>query len=132
MPRRSHSFLARPGGLPVPVGCPVCLCLLIPPNFPREIFVGGKRVPAVGAGLRGPRPLPQGPPAMASRAASSAMASKLSVPLWRSPSCGPVRVCPEGPPASTPPRTLLPYHGCSRRNDMTQCLKVVPSYIIGY
>ncbi len=28
--------------------------------------------------------------------------------------------------------TLLPYHECSRRNDMTQHLKVVPSYIIGY
>ncbi len=26
--------------------------------------------------------------------------------------------------------TLLPYHECSRRSDMTQCLKVVPSYII--
>ncbi len=29
--------------------------LLIPPNFPREIWGGGKRVPAVGAGPRGPR-----------------------------------------------------------------------------
>ncbi len=27
---------------------------------------------------------------------------------------------------------LLPYHECSRRSDMTQRLKVVPSYIIGY
>ncbi len=35
---------------------------------------------------------------MASRAPSSAMASVLSVLLWRSPSCVPVRVCPEGPP----------------------------------
>ncbi len=26
--------------------------------------------------------------------------------------------------------TLLPYHGCSRRNDITQRLKIVPSYII--
>ncbi len=26
--------------------------------------------------------------------------------------------------------TLLPYHGCSRRNDMTQRLKVAPGYII--
>ncbi len=49
--------------------------LLIPPNFPREIFWGGKRVPAVGAGPRGPRPRPQGPPAMASWAPSYAMAS---------------------------------------------------------
>ncbi len=28
--------------------------------------------------------------------------------------------------------TLLPYHECSRRNYITQRLKVVPSYIIGY
>ncbi len=27
----------------------------------------------------------------------------LSVPLWRSPSCVPVRVCPEGPPECPPP-----------------------------
>ncbi len=26
--------------------------------------------------------------------------------------------------------TLLPYHGCSRRNDIMQRLKIVPSYII--
>ncbi len=26
--------------------------------------------------------------------------------------------------------TLLPYHGCRRHNDITQHLKVVPSYII--
>ncbi len=51
MPRRSLSFLARPGGLPVPVGCPVpvlfCLFspggLLIPPKYPREIFWGGRK-----------------------------------------------------------------------------------------
>ncbi len=41
--------------------------------------------------------------AMASRAASSAIASVLSVPLWRSPSCVPVRVCLEGPPERPPP-----------------------------
>ncbi len=49
--------------------------LLIPPNFPREICGGGKRVPVVGAGPRGPRPWPQGPPAMASWAPCTAMAS---------------------------------------------------------
>ncbi len=40
------SCLFSPGGL------------LIPPHFPREIFLGGGvvRVPAVGAGPRGPRP----------------------------------------------------------------------------
>ncbi len=96
MPRRSLSLRASPGGLPVPVGCPVlsvwpwraflsrfvlsCLSspgypLLIPPNFPREIFWGGKMVPVVGAGPRGPRPWPQGPPAMASWAPCTAMAS---------------------------------------------------------
>ncbi len=53
-----------PGGLPVPEGlsCPVCLApegcpvsvfspggLLIPPNFPREFFLGGRK----GSGCRG-------------------------------------------------------------------------------
>ncbi len=94
MPRRSLSLRASPGGLPVPVGCPVLsvwpwraflFCtvlsvsspggLLIPPNFPREFFLVGNRVPAVGAGPRGPRPRPQGPPAMASWAPCTAMAS---------------------------------------------------------
>ncbi len=61
---RGLSCLFSPGGL------------LIPPNFPREIVGwGGKRVPAVGAGPRGPRPRPQGPPAMASWAPCTAMAS---------------------------------------------------------
>ncbi len=49
----------------------------------------------------------------------------LSVPLWRSPSCVPVRVCPEGPPERPPPlpdgtvkardepsRLLCPYLVC--------------------
>ncbi len=69
MPRRSLSFLARPGGLPVPVGCLVlsvwprraflsCLVLsclfspgglLIPPDYPREFFWGGRK----GSGCRG-------------------------------------------------------------------------------
>ncbi len=72
-PEEASASELSPGGLPVPVGCrvPVLSCLsslgglLIPPNFPREIVWGGKRVPAVGAGPRGPRPRPQGPPAMA-------------------------------------------------------------------
>ncbi len=77
MPKGSLSFLASPGGLPVPVGCPVlsvwprraflsCLVLfcvsspgglLIPPNFPREIFWGveGFRLEWPGRGTR-PRP----------------------------------------------------------------------------
>ncbi len=69
MPRGSLSFQASPGGLLVPVGCPVlfvwpwslvlschvlfCVSspggLLIPPDFPREIFLGGRR----GSGCRG-------------------------------------------------------------------------------
>ncbi len=96
MPRGSLSFQASPGGLLVPVGCPVlsvwprraflscfvlsCLFspggLLIPPHFPREIFWGVVWVPAVGAGPRGPRPRPRRPSAMASRAPSSTMASR--------------------------------------------------------
>ncbi len=55
--------------------------LLIPPNFPREIL-GGKRVPAVGAGPRGPRPRPQGPP------------------------CGPLPWPPELPALPWPPEPL--------------------------
>ncbi len=112
------SCLFSPGGL------------LIPPHFPMEILGGGSRVPAVGAG-RGGRGLgPRRPSAMAARAPSSAMVPRapssamglqsslhrhgfqssqlrhgpcLSVLLWRSPSCVPVCVCPEGPPERPPP-----------------------------
>ncbi len=70
------SCVSSPGGL----SCPVSLFspggLLIPPNFPREIFLGVERVPAVGAGPRRPRPRPQAPPAMASWAPCTAMASR--------------------------------------------------------
>ncbi len=53
MPRRSLSLRASPGGLPVPVGCPVLsvwpwravlycsVWLLIPPDFPEKFFWGG-------------------------------------------------------------------------------------------
>ncbi len=96
MTRGSLSFQASPGGLPVPVGspvlscscvfspgglsmyCPVCLApegSLYPLTSPGNFVFGGKRVPAVGAGPRGPRPRPQGPPAMASWAPCTAMAS---------------------------------------------------------
>ncbi len=58
--------------------CPVCLApegswypLTSPGNF---FWGGGKWVPVVGAGPRGPRPRPQGPPAMASWAPCTAMA----------------------------------------------------------
>ncbi len=82
MPRGSLSFLARPGGLLVPVGClvlsvwprgaflssPVCLALegypvlsgvfspgglLIPPDYPREILWGGGGGRRKGSGCRG-------------------------------------------------------------------------------
>ncbi len=68
-PEEASASELSPGGLPVPVGCPVPVCLalegcpvpvfsclsspgglLIPPNFPREIFLGGRRIPA-GVGL---------------------------------------------------------------------------------
>ncbi len=141
MPRRSLSLQASPGGLLVPVGCPVlsvwpwraflscfvlsCLFspggLLIPPHFPREILGGGVvRVPAVGAGPRGPRPRP--PKTICHGLQSSQLhhgllsslhrygfqSSQLChgpclyVPLWRSPSCVLVRICPEGPPERQP------------------------------
>ncbi len=111
MPRRSLSLRASSGGLPVPVGCPVlsvwpwslvlscCVFspggLLIPPNFPREILGGGKRVPAVGAGPRGPRPRPRRPSAMASWAPSSTMASwaPCTAMATRAPSSAMVPVC---------------------------------------
>ncbi len=146
MPRGSLSFQASPGGLPVPKGCPVlsvwpwrallscfvlsCMFspggLLIPPHFPREIFLGGVvRVPAVGARPRGPRP--RVPKTICHGLQSSQLRHGLqssqlhhgllsflhrhgfqssqlrhgpclSVPLWRSPSCVLVRICPEGPP----------------------------------
>ncbi len=75
-PEEASASELSPGGLPVPVGCPVPLCLalvgcpvhvclalegcpvhvlsclsspgglLIPPTFAREIVLGGRRVPA--------------------------------------------------------------------------------------
>ncbi len=55
----------------------------MPPNYPRKKILGVERVR----------------PAMASWAPQS----DLSVLLWRSPSCVPVRVCPEEPPECPPP-----------------------------
>ncbi len=121
MPRRSLSFQASPGGLPVPVGGPVLSCLSSPGGLsclvpvclapkgswyplaaPWNFFLGveGFRLEWPG---RGTRPRPRRPPAMASRAPCSTGASVLSVPLWRSPSCVPVYVCPERPPERSPP-----------------------------
>ncbi len=75
MPRGSLSFQASPGGLLVPVGCPVLfvwpwslvmycsVCLApegswYPLTSPGNFFWGVEGVPAVGAGPRGPRPRP--------------------------------------------------------------------------
>ncbi len=162
MPRRSLSLRASPGGLLVPVGCPVlsvwpwravlscfvlsCLFspggLLIPPHFTMEIWGGGSRVPAVGAGPRGSRPrapktichglqssqlrhgpqssqLRHGPQSSQLRHGPQSSLHRhgfqssqlrhgpcLSVLLWRSPSCVPVCVCPEGPPERPPPSLM--------------------------
>ncbi len=113
------SCLFSPGGL------------LIPPHFPREFFLeGGSRVPAVGAGPRGSRPrapktichgpqssqLRHGPQSSQLHLGLQSSLHRhgfqssqlrhgpcLSVLLWRSPSCVPVCVCPEGPPERPPP-----------------------------
>ncbi len=58
--------------------CPVCLAPEgsgYPLTSPGKFFLGVERVPAIGAGPRGPRPRPQGPPAMASWAPCTAIAS---------------------------------------------------------
>ncbi len=47
----------------------------------------------------------------------------LSVPLWRSPSCVPVRVCPEGPPERPPPLpggTVMAWDTPSGRGELCQ------------
>ncbi len=153
-PEEDSASELSPGGLPVPVGCPAPVCLalevcpvpaclalegcpvqvlsclssprglLIPPNFPREIFVGGRRVPA---GVARPRdkamaikghlpwppelPAPPCPPELPAPPWPPELPAPpwppevpalpwplSSVRFWRSPSCVPVRVCPEGPP----------------------------------
>ncbi len=150
MPRGSLSFQASPGGLPVPVGCPVlsvwpwraflscfvlsCLFspggLLIPPHFPREILGGGSkssgcRGQAEGTEAKAPKTICHGLQSSLHRHGLQSSLHRhgllsslhrhgfqssqlrhgtcLSVPLWRSPSCVPVRVCPEGPPERPPP-----------------------------
>ncbi len=125
MPRRSLSFRASPGGLPVPVGChvlsclfspgglscPVCLCLApegswYPLTSPGKFFGGVEGVPAI-AGYRWAKSICHG--LLSSLHRHGLLSSQLrhgpclSVPLWRSPSCVPVRVCPEGPPERPPP-----------------------------
>ncbi len=118
--RRVLSCLSGPGGL------------LIPPHFPMEILGGGggSRVLAVGAGLRGSRPrapktichglqssqLRHGPQSSQHHHGLQSSLHRhgfqssqlrhgpcLSVLLWRSLSCVPVCVCPEGPPEHPPP-----------------------------
>ncbi len=94
------SCLSGPGGFSCLVlYCPVCLAPegswypLTSPGIFFLFFLGGGvvRVPAVGAGPRGPRPRPRSPSAMASRAPSSAMVSvvcsALEVPVLCSCPC---------------------------------------------
>ncbi len=86
--------------------------LLIPPDFPREILGGGGGV----EGAKAPKSICHG--LQSSQLRHGLQSSQLrhgfqssqlrhghclSVPLWRSPSCVPVRVCPEGPPERPPP-----------------------------
>ncbi len=60
-PEEASASELSPGGLPVPVGCPVpvlsCLFspggLLIPPNFPREFFLGGRKGSGCGGWAEG-------------------------------------------------------------------------------
>ncbi len=132
MPRRSLSFLARPGGLPFPVGCLVLSVwprraflschvlsylsspggLLIPPNYPREFFWGGRKIPAGR------------PPAMA-----SVICSALEVPiLWSCPclSWGAFRAPPPPSPVELLRRgTHLPGRGSYVR--VLLCVSCVPA-----
>ncbi len=97
------SCLFSPGGL------------LIPPHFHREFFWGVVRVPAVGAEAKGPEdhlpwppelPAPPWSPELPAPPWSPELPAppwSPSVLLWRSPSCVPVCVCPEGPPEHPPP-----------------------------
>ncbi len=179
-PKEASASENSPGGLPVPVGCLVlsvwpwravlschvlsCLSspggLLITPNFPREIFLGGRRVPA---GVAWPRdeatamkdhlpwppelPAPPWPPELPAQPWSPELPAPpwppelpaspwppLSVPLWRSPSCGPVHVCPEGPPEHPPPLpggTVTAWDTPSGRGELCQgsvvCVSCVPT-----
>ncbi len=60
-PEEASASELSPGGLPVPVGCPVpvlsCLFspggLLIPPKYPREFFLGGRKGSGCGGRAEG-------------------------------------------------------------------------------
>ncbi len=64
----------------------------------------------------------------------------LSVPLWRSPSCVPVRVCPEGPPERPPPLpggTVTAWDTPSERGELCQgsvvcvmCSRLMCPYLV--
>ncbi len=94
--------------------------LLIPPHFPREIFWGGSmssgyRGRAEGTEAKAPKTICHGLQSSQLRHGHLSSLHRhcfqssqlrhgpcLSVPLWRSPSCVPVRVCPEGSPERPP------------------------------
>ncbi len=161
MPGGSLSLQASPGGLLVPVGCPVlsvwpwraflsCFVLsccvfspgglLIPPNFPREILGGGgykssgcrgraKRTEAKAPEDHLPwppeLPAPPWPPELPAPPWPPELPAPpwppLSVPLWRSPSCVPVRVCSEGPPERPlPGGTVTAWDTPSGRGEICQ------------
>ncbi len=117
------SCLFSPGGL------------LIPPHFPREFFFGGGskssgcRGCAEGTEAKAPKTTYHGLQSsqlrqgllsslhchglLSSLHRHGLLSSQLrhgpclSVLLWRSPSCVPVCVCPEGPPERPPPPSLM-------------------------
>ncbi len=139
------SCLSGPGGLSCLVlYCYVCPApegswypLTSPGNF---FFWGGRRVPA---GVARPRdeatamndhlpwppelPAPPWPPELPAPPWPPELPAPpwppLSVPLWRSPSCVPVRVCPEGPPERPPPLpggTVTAWDTPSGRGELCQ------------
>ncbi len=147
-PEEASASELSPGGLPVPVGCPVpvlsCLFspggLLIPPKYPREFFFGGRK--GSGCGGRAEGTEAKAPKTTCHGLLSSQLCHGLqsSVPLWRSPSCVPVRVCPEGPPERPPPLpggTVTAWDTPSGRGELCQgsvvcvmCSRLMCPYLV--
>ncbi len=130
--------VSSPGGLSCPVSVSSPGGLLIPPNFPREFFFWGggvERVPAVGAGPRGPRPRPQAPPAMASWAPCTAMASWAPCTAMASVVCSRAPT-PERPPP-LPGGTVTAWDTPSGRGELCQgsvvcvmCSRLLCPYLV--